>query len=123
MFLSINNLNSDTAILDIATDEINLTYILKFRLSLNVIQYIDFCLIFNDIYIDDFTTTSDIILNSWVFNCLESYQLSPSLVINIMLKVFCDKFYKSGYMKFSKLDQNIRQIFKKTLMVKGIYMD
>lgn len=39
-----------------------------------------------------------------------------------MLKVFYNKFYKCGYTEFSKLNQDIRQTFKKTLMAKEIYM-
>lgn len=62
--LLINNLNLDTTILDITINKINLTYISKFELSLNIIQYIDSCLIFNKIYINNLVITSDIDVNS-----------------------------------------------------------
>lgn len=39
-----------------------------------------------------------------------------------ILKVFYDKFYGWKYMKFSKLDQDIRNALKKTFMAKKIYI-
>ena len=36
---------------------------IKFGLPTNIAQYIDFCLIFNNIYIDDYIIASDIELN------------------------------------------------------------
>ena len=93
----------NAATLDVAK-KANLTYISKFGLSSSVAQHIDSCLIFNDIYIDNPTTASDIELNSWVLNYLESYQFRPSLVADMMLEVFRDKFYGWEYTEFSKLD-------------------
>lgn len=63
MFLSTSNLNSDIATLDAIIDKINLTYILKFELPLSIAQYINSCLIFNNIHIDDSTIILDIKLN------------------------------------------------------------
>lgn len=40
-----------------------------------------------------------------------------------MLKIFCNKFYGWGYIAFSKLDQHIRGIFKKSIIAKKIYID
>ena len=123
MFLSTNKHNFEIIILDAATKKENLNWISKFRLPANVAQHINLYLIFYDVYIDDPTIVLDIELNLWVFNCLESYQFSLSLIFNLILKVFCDKFYGWKYTEFSKLDQNIRQVFKKTFMAKKIYMD
>lgn len=39
-----------------------------------------------------------------------------------MLEVFYEEFYGWGYIEFSKLDQNVRQVFKKTFMTKRIYI-
>ncbi len=44
-----------------------MNYIEKFWLSLSIIQYIDFQLILNNVYIDDLIIASDIKLNSYVF--------------------------------------------------------
>lgn len=76
MFLSINDPYPNIAILNANKDKINLTYILKFRLPLSIIQFDDFCLIFNDMHIDNLITILNIKLNSWVFNYLKSYQMS-----------------------------------------------
>ena len=76
MFSSINDPYSNIAILNANKDKINLTYILKFRLPLSITQFDDFCLIFNDMHIDNLIIILNIKLNSWVFNCLKSYQMS-----------------------------------------------
>ena len=120
MFLLISNRNSKTTTLDITTKRENLNYILKFGLFANVTQYINLRLILYNVYIDNSTITSDIKVNLWVFNCLESYQLSPSLIINLILEIFCEKFHKWRYIKFSRLDYNIKPVLKKTFMVKKI---
>ena len=117
-----SNRNSETITLDSAAERENLNCISKFGLPTSNAQHIDFCFILNDIHIDDSTTVLNIKFNSWVFNCLKSYQFSSSLVIYMMLKVFRDEFYRWGYTEFSKLDQHIRQTFKETLMAKGIYI-
>ncbi len=39
-----------------------------------------------------------------------------------MLEVFCDEFYRWGYIEFSKLDQYIKKAFKETFMAKKTYM-
>lgn len=39
-----------------------------------------------------------------------------------MLEVFCEKFHRWEYIKFSELDQNKRQVFKEIFMAKKIYM-
>ena len=81
--------NPDTTTLDIAIERENLSYISKFGLPANVAHHINSRLILYDVHINDPIITSDIKLNSWVFNCLENYHLSPSLVVNLMLEVFC----------------------------------
>lgn len=63
MFSSTNDPNLDITILDEIADKVNLTYISKFELPLIVAQYINSCLIFNDIHINDSITASDIKLN------------------------------------------------------------
>ena len=121
MSSSTSNPSPNIATLD-AAEKANPTYILKFGLPLSVAQHIDSCLILNDIHIDNPTTASDIKLNSWVLNCLESYQFRPSLVADMMLEVFCNKFYRWGYTEFSKLDRHIRGLLRDTFMAKGIYI-
>ena len=39
-----------------------------------------------------------------------------------MLEVFCEEFHRWRYTEFSKLDKYIRQVLKKTFMIKKIYM-
>ena len=85
-----------------------MNYIEKFGSPLSIVPHINSRLILNDIHIDDFTIASDIKLNSYVLHCLESYQLSQSLVVDYMLEVFCEKFHGWGYIEFSKLDKYIR---------------
>lgn len=89
-----NNLNLDPATLDATPDKVNLTYILKFGLPLSIIQNINFCLIFNDIHINNLIIILDTKLSLWIFNSLESYQFSSDLVIHIMLKVFYNEVYR-----------------------------
>ena len=122
MFLLISDLSPNTATFD-TVDKLNLIYISKFELPSSVAQHIDSCLIVNDIHIDNPSTASDIKLNSQVLNCLENYQLRPSLVADIMLEIFYNKFYRQGYTKFSKLDQYLRGLPKDTFMAKKIYMN
>lgn len=100
-----------------------MNYIEKFGLPIGLAQYINSCFIFHDIYINDLIRTSDIELNLWVSNCFKSYQLRPTLVIYKILDVFCDEFHRWGNTKFSKLNQDIRSIFKETFMAKKNYMD
>ena len=114
--------NPKTMTLDAATERENLNYISKFGLPANVAHHIDSRLILHDVHIDDPTIASDVELNSRVLNCLESYQLSPSLVVDLMLEVFREEFQGWGYMEFSKLDRHIRGALKETFMAKGIYM-
>ena len=121
MSSSTSNPSPNASTLD-AAEKANLTYISKFRLPSSVAQHIDSCLILNDIHIDNPTTASDIKLNSWVLNCLESYQFRPSLVADMMLEVFCDIFYRWGYTEFSKLDQHIKGLLKNIFMAKRIYI-
>lgn len=64
MSSSISNSNLDNAILDATIDKENLTYISNFGLSSSVAQYIDSCLIFNNIHINELIITSDMELNS-----------------------------------------------------------
>ena len=89
----LSNRNSKTTTLDAATERENLNCISKFGLPVSIAQYIDLRLIFYNVHIDDPTIASDIKPNLWVLNSLESYQLSPSLVVNLMLEVFCKKFH------------------------------
>ncbi len=92
---SASNPNAETSTLDVIADlRENMNYIKKFGLSSSIAQYIDSWLIFNDAHIDNLTIVSDIKLNSYVFYYLESYQLSQSLVIDYMLEVFCEEFYR-----------------------------
>lgn len=100
-----------------------MNYIEKFRLPLKIAQYIDFRLIFNDIYIDDPKIASDIKLNLYILYYLESYPLSQSFVIKYRLEIFYEEFYGWRYIKFSRLDKYRRQVFKKSFMIKDIYID
>lgn len=84
-----SNLNPKATTLNIIDKE-NLISIVKFRLFSNITQYINFNQILDDIYIVDLIRTSDIKLNSWVFNCLKNYKLRPTLVVKLILEVFCD---------------------------------
>ena len=121
MFLSPpSNRNPETTILDTAVKRENLNCISKFRLLASFAQYINSCLILYDVYIDNLTIASDVELNSRVFNYLKSYQLSSSLVADLMLEVFCKEFYRWGYTEFSRLDQNMRRVLKETFMAKEI---
>lgn len=122
MSTSTSNLNLKAATLD-AVDRENLIYITKFGLPLNIAQYINSCQIFNEIHINDPTIASDIELNSCVLNCIKSYKLRSTLVVKLILEVFCNEFHGWGYMEFSRLDEHIRGAFKKTFMTKRIYMD
>ena len=99
--------NLKTTTLDIAVKRENLNCISKFELSANITQHIDLCLILYNVHIDDLTIASDVKLNSWVLNCLKSYQLSLSLVIDLMLEVFHEEFHGWRYTEFNRLDQNI----------------
>ena len=117
-----NNLNAKKTSSNTAAISDNLSYIKKFGLSASVAQYINSCLILNNVHINNPTTAFNVKLNSWVLNCLESYQLDPSLVVYIMLEVFRDEFYGWGYIEFSKLDQHIKEALKKTFMIKKIYV-
>ena len=103
MTSSTRNPSPNPATLD-AADKANLTYLSKFGLSLSVAQHINSRLILNDIHIDDSATASDIKLNLWVRNYLEGYQLSPRLVIHMILEVFCEMFYELENTEFSRLD-------------------
>lgn len=40
-----------------------------------------------------------------------------------MLEVFYKNFHRWGYIEFSRLDQNIRQVFKETFIAKRIYIN
>ncbi len=70
----------------------NLSYIEKFGLPAGVAQHIDSRLILNDVHIDDPTTALDIELNSWVLNCLESYQLDSNLVVYVLTGLRAGRF-------------------------------
>ena len=85
-----SNRNPETTTLDAVAERENLNCISKFGLPASIVQYINSRIILYDVHIDNPTIASDVELNSWVFNCLESYQLSLSLVINLMLEVFCE---------------------------------
>lgn len=82
----------------------------------------DSCLILCNVQINNFSTASNIELNSWVLNHFKCYQLQPTLIIYIILESFQDEFPRGGYTKFGKLDLHIREAFKKTFMARGIYM-
>ena len=118
-----SNCNLKTTTLDAAAERENLNYISKFGLPASVAQHIDSRLIFHDIHINNPIIALDVELNSWILNYLESYQLSSSLVIDLMLEVFCKKFHRWGYIEFSKLDWNIRRVLKETFIAKRIYID
>ena len=87
MSLLTSNLNPKITTLDITIRE-NLSYLAKFGLHFSIAQHINIYLIFHDVHINDFITTSDIELNSWVFNCLKSYQLRLTLFIQRMVDIF-----------------------------------
>ena len=114
--------NPETTILDAVAERENLNCISKFGLPTSVAQHIDSCLILHDVYIDDPIIALDVELNLWILNCLERYQLSLSLVVDLMLEVFHEEFHGGGYTEFSRLDQNIKQVLKETFIAKGIYM-
>lgn len=88
MSLLTNNNNSKTSILDITILRKNLDYILRFKLLIKVIQYINLCLIFYDIYINKPTIVLDIKLNLYIFNYLKIYLFTLNFIINLILKVF-----------------------------------
>ena len=120
---STSDQNAETSTLDAAAElRENMNYIEKFELPPSVAQHIDSRFILNDVHIDDPTIASNIELNSYVLHCLESYQLSQSLVVDYMLEVFREEFYGWGYTEFSRLDKYIRRVLKETFMTKGIYM-
>ena len=123
MFSSpLSNRNLKTTTLDAAAKRENLNCISKFGLPASVVQYTNLYLILYDVHINNSTIALNIEFNLWMFNCLKSYQLSPSLVVNLMLEVFHEKIYRWGYIEFSRLNQNIRQVLKETFMAKRIYM-
>lgn len=93
MFLSISNWSFNTIFLTII-NKANLIYILNFKLFLSITKYINFYLIFNDIYIKNPKIVSNIKLNIWIFNCVKNYQFNSFLVIDIMIEVFYNKFYR-----------------------------
>ena len=99
-----SNRNPKTTTLDTVAERENLNCISIFRLPMSVVQYINSRLIFHGVHINDPTIALDVKLNSWVLNYLESYQLSPSLFVDLMLKVFCKEFYGWGYIEFSRLN-------------------
>ena len=88
----ISNHNPETTTLDAPAERENLNYISKFGLPANITHHIDSRLILHDVHIDDPRIALDVKLNSWVLYCLESYQLSPSLVVNLILEVFREEF-------------------------------
>ena len=94
MSSSASNPNLETTFSNTTIIKKNISYIKKFGLLASVAQHINFHLILNVIHIDNPTIALDVELNSWILNCLKSYQLDPSLVIYMMLEVFQDKFYK-----------------------------
>ena len=123
MFNSTSNPNAESSILDAAAElRENMNYIEKFGLPLSVAPHIYSRLILNDIHIVELIIVSDIELNSYVLYYFESYQLSQSLVIDYMLKVFYEEFYRRGYTDSSRLDKYIKRVLKETFMTKGIYM-
>ena len=122
MSSSTSNLNLKMTILDTTTIKENLSYLTKFGLPPSVTQHIDTRLIFHDFHINNLTTVSDIKHNSWILICLKDYQVSQTLMIYRMLKVFCNEFHRWGYMEFSRLDQYIRGALKETFIAKVIYM-
>ncbi len=83
MSTSTSDPKPDTTTLNAAAVRENLNYIAKFGLPPSVAQHFVTRLIFHDVHIDDPTTAPDIELNSWVLMCLESYQVSLTLVIRL----------------------------------------
>ena len=73
MYSLTSNNNPKIIILDAAAEREILNYISKFQLSVNVAHHIDSRLILHNVHIDNPIITSDVKLNSWVLNCLESY--------------------------------------------------
>lgn len=88
MSSSIINLNLKNKTLNTAIIKNNLSYIKKFELPISIAQYIDFYLIFNNVYINDLIIALDIKLNLWFLNYFKSYQLNLNLVIHIILDIF-----------------------------------
>ncbi len=72
MSSSTNNLNAKITSSNTAAIKENLSYIEKFGLPAGVVQHINSHLIFNDVHINNFTTASDIELNSWFSTILKA---------------------------------------------------
>ena len=73
MSTSTSNLNPKITTLDTTTIRENPSYLVKFGLPPSIVQYINTCLIFYDVYVDDSTAALDIKLNSWVLIYLKTY--------------------------------------------------
>lgn len=101
---SISNLNFKTITLNAIVVRENLNYIAKFGLPASITQHINLCLIFYNVYINNFTLAINLKLNLWIFNCFKCYQLRLTLVVHMILEVFQDEFQKWRYIKFSKRD-------------------
>lgn len=64
MFISTSmNANPKTTTLNVITVRKNLNYIAKFKLLISITKYINLCLIFHTVHINDLTIVSDIKLN------------------------------------------------------------
>lgn len=119
---STSDLNPKFKISNITAIKDNLSYIMKFGLSVGVTKHSDSCLILNNVYFKNSTILSNIELNSWVYNYLKSYQLDSNFVVYMMLEVFQDKFDGWEHIVFSRLGRYIRHALKKILMAKKIYI-
>lgn len=64
IFLLISNLNFNATTLNTTVDKKNLIYISKYRLLSSILQNINLCLIFYNIYIDNFITALNVEFNS-----------------------------------------------------------
>ena len=122
MFNPASNPNPKNSTLDAAADlRENMNCIKKLGLPLNVAQQINSRLMLNGAYINDPIIASNIEYNFYVLHRLESYQFSQILVMNYMLEILCEEFYRCGYTELSRLDKYIRQVLKEILMTKNIY--
>ena len=92
---SISNQNAKTSTLNtVAQLRENINCIKKLGLPLSIVQHINSRLIFNDAHINDPIIASDIELHFYVLHYLESYQLNQILIIDYMLEIFCEEFYR-----------------------------
>lgn len=88
MFSLTSYLNNVIIFLNTTVVKDILSYIEKIGLLTSIAQYINYYLIFNDVYIDFLITALDIELIFLIFYCHKDFKLNSSLVIHIILEIF-----------------------------------